>query len=172
VQAYDCDTRAIDVRLEENMAAGDIFALNNSLASRLIRCLYIVALILIAIMVVLGVVRGIRIMTFTPRPMPAAAGAPPAPDAGQPTAPRTGMMQGNGRMMMQGPANRRMMMMRRFGPRPRGPLGMGFLPRNPQFAGLIVVLMTLLRGAIMLMVVRILAEIGLAVLAMPRRQET
>src|SRR5580704_9134145 len=126
------------------MAAGDIFALNTSLAARLIRCLYIVALILIAIMVIVGVVRGVRIMTFTPRPMPAAAGAPPAPGTAMPAPPQGAMPAQPGR---------RMMMMRRFRPRPRGPLGMGFLPRNPQLAGAITVFMTLLHGAIMLMVV-------------------
>jgi len=145
------------------MAAGDIFALNNSLASRLIRCLYIVALILIAIMVILGVVRGIRIMTFTPRPMPAAS-APPAPGTITPAPPQGAVpMRPGGRMMMQ----------RRFRrPRMTGPLGLGRLPfRSPLLAGVITIFGTLLRGAIVLMVVRILAEIGLAVLAMPRRQE-
>ncbi len=145
------------------MAAGDIFALNTSLAARLIRCLYIVALILIAIMVILGVVRGVRIMTFTPRPMPAAAGAPPAPGAAMPAPPQGAMPAQPGR---------RMMMMRRFRRPgmmgPRAPFGFG---RNPALAGAFAIFMTLLRGAIMLMVVRILAEIGLAVLAMPRRQD-
>ena len=139
------------------MAAGDIFALNNSVASRLIRCLYIVALILIAIMVVLGVMRGIRIMTFTPRPMTAAS-APPSAQADQQAAPQAAM------------PDRRMMMQRRFR-RPgmmRAPFGFG---RNPTVAGAFTIFLTLLRGVIILMVVRILAEIGLAVLAMPRRQE-
>jgi len=139
------------------MAAGDIFALNNSVASRLIRCLYIVALILIAIMVVLGVMRGIRIMTFTPRPMTAAS-APPSAQADQQAAPQAAM------------PDRRMMMQRRFR-RPgmmRAPFGFG---RNPAVAGAFTIFLTLLRGVIILMVVRILAEIGLAVLAMPRRQE-
>jgi len=143
------------------MAVGDIFALNNSLASRLIRCLYTVALILIAIMVVLGVMRGIRIMTFTPRPVPAVAGAPPAPGATIPAPPQAAMPMRPGR---------RIMMQRRFR-RPgmmRAPFGFG---RNPAVAGAFTIFLTLLRGAIMLMVVRILAEIGLAVLAMPRRQE-
>ena len=54
------------------------------------------------------------------------------------------------------------------GPRRFGMFGMG---RNPVVAGIFVIFGALLRGAIMLMVVRILAEIGLAVLAMPRRQE-
>ena len=140
------------------MAAGDIFALNNSLASRLIRCLYIVALVLIAIMVLLGVARGVRIMSFTPQPMSAAADAPPSAQADQQAAPQAAM------------PDRRMMMQRRFR-RPgmmRAPFGFG---RNPTVVGAFTIFLTLLRGAIMLMVVRILAEIGLAVLSMPRRQE-
>jgi hypothetical protein len=157
------------------MAAGDILSLKNSMASRLIRCLYMLALILIAVMVVLGVARGVRIMSFTPRPRPAAA-APPAPDAAQaPQAgqPQMGMMQGapNGRMMTQG--NGRMMMNPRMrGPGmigPRAPFGLG---RNPVAAGLFAIFFTLLRGVVVLMVVRILAEIGLAILAMPRRSES
>ena len=144
------------------MAIGDILSLKNSIAARLIRCLYIVALILIAVMVVLGVARGIRIMTFTPPP-PTAAAAPRAPEAGQPPAPQMGMMQRNGRMMMDRRFRRPGMMGL------RAPFGFG---RNPALAGAFAIFFTLLRGAIMLMVVRILAEIGLAVLAMPRRQET
>jgi hypothetical protein len=159
------------------MAARDILNLNTSIASRLIRCLYALALILIAVMVILGLLRGVTTMMRTPPPpRPAIAqnqAATPAPDAAQaPQPPRPGMMGPGQRGMMMGPGQRRMMMMRRFGPRPRGPLGMGFLPRNPQVAGLVVILMTLLRGAIMLLVVRILAEMGLAVLAMPRRSES
>ena len=70
-------------------------------------------------------------------------------------------------MSMTGPGQRRMMM-RRFGPRPMVPFGLG---RNPMLGGLWIILGTLLRGAIGLMVVRILAEMGLAILAMPRRSE-
>jgi hypothetical protein len=68
-----------------------------------------------------------------------------------------------------GPGQRRMMMNRRFG-RERGfaPFGIG---RNPVLAGGWIILGALLRGAITLLVVRILAEMGLAVLAMPRRAE-
>lgn len=146
------------------MAARDILTLNNSMAPRLIRCLYIAALILITVMVVLGVVRGVRMMSRPPLP-PAAVTGSAAPDAA--TAPQ-GMM---GRRMgpgMMGPGmNRGMMMNRRFG---RGPrlFGMG---RNPVLGGLFVILGALLRGVIILMIVRILAEMGLAVLAMPRRSE-
>jgi len=145
------------------MAFSDIFTLKNSIAIRLIRCLYIVALILIALMVVLGVVRGIRIMSFTPRP-PATvtmSGSPSAAGAVQPAQPPTAM--GPRRM-------NRMMMMRRPGMMmgPRAPFGLG---RNPVAAGAFVIFFALLRGAIAVMVVRILAEIGLAILAMPRRTE-
>jgi hypothetical protein len=141
------------------MAIGDILTLKESIAARLIRCLYIVALILIAVMVVLGVVRGVRIMTFTPPPRPAAA-APPSADAAPAPAPQAAAP--NRRMMM----DRRMRRPGMMGP--RAPFGLG---RNPAVAGIFVIFFALLRGAIALMVVRILAEIGLAILAMPRRQE-
>jgi hypothetical protein len=145
------------------MAARDILTLNTSMASRLIRCLYVIALILIAVMVILGLVRGVRVMTFSPPPRPVVSSAqqPPAADTAQ-TAPRPAIAgQRFARERFPG---------RRFG-RPRGPFGMGFLPRSPVLAGLIIIIGTLLRGAIVLLVVRILAEIGLAILAMPRRSE-
>jgi hypothetical protein len=68
------------------------------------------------------------------------------------------------RMAMQ-----RFMMDRRV--RRPGPLGLFGMGRNPALAGGFLILATLVRGAIMVMVVRILAELGLAVLAMPRRSE-
>ena len=156
------------------MAFGDILSLKTSMAARLIRCLYMVALILIAVMVVLGVARGVRIMTTTPRPVPAAAAPPSADAAGQP-APQ-GMMQGapnnrmmaNGRMMPNGGMMNRRMMRGNGMMGPRAPFGMG---RNPMMAGLFTIFFTLLRGVVVLMVVRILAEMGLAVLAMPRRPD-
>ena len=162
------------------MAARDILNLDNALAPRLIRCLYTAALILITVMVVLGVVRGVRIMSRPPLPPAAmATGAPAAaaPDAAAP--PQPGMMDPGMMSRRMGPGmmapgmNRRMMMDRRFGRRPMGPMGFGPLPmRNPIAAGAIVIFGTLLRGAIILMIVRILAELGIAVLAMPRRTET
>jgi hypothetical protein len=142
------------------MGISDIFTLRSSIAPRLIRCLYIVALVLIAIMVVLGVVRGIRIMSFTPRPMPV-IGAPP-PGATPSTPPQTAMPPRPGNRMMMRRFRRPGMM------GPRAPFGLG---RNPVAAGAFTIFFALLRGAITLLVVRILAEIGLAILAMPRRQE-
>jgi hypothetical protein len=153
------------------MAARDILNLNTSIAPRLIRCLYIVALILITVMVILGLVRGARTMMRTPPPpRPAIAQNQAAtPDAGAaqtPAPPGPGMM-GPGQRGIIG--QRRMMMMRRFGPRPpMMPFGFG---RNPMLAGLWMIFGTLLHGAIGLLVVRILAEMGLAILAMPRRSE-
>jgi hypothetical protein len=41
--------------------------------------------------------------------------------------------------------------------------------RHPLRAGIFIIIRTLVRGFIALMVVRILAELGLAILAMPRR---
>jgi hypothetical protein len=79
------------------------------------------------------------------------------------------MMGPGQRGMMMGPGQRRMMMMRRFGRRSIGPFEIG---RNPVLGGLWIILGTLLHGAIGLLVVRILAEMGLAVLAMPRRSES
>ena len=140
------------------MAVGDILTLKDSMAARLIRCLYVVALILIAVMVVLGVMRGVRIMMRPPMTPMTATSAPPSAQPDQQTAPQAAM------------PNRRMMMNRRFR-RPgmmRAPFGLG---RNPAVAGAFAIFFALLHGAIILMVVRILAEIGLAVLAMPRRSE-
>ncbi len=152
------------------MAARDILTLNNSMAPRLIRCLYIAALILITVVVVLGVLRGVRMISRPPLP-PAAVTSSAAPDAATTPQGMMGRRMGPGMMGpgMMGPGmNRGMMMNRRFGRGPRM-FGMG---RNPMLAGLFVILSALLRGVIALMVVRILAEMGLAVLAMPRRTES
>jgi hypothetical protein len=157
--------RATDAPQEEKeMATRDILNLDNALAPRLIRCLYTAALILITVMVVLGVVRGVRIMSLPPLP-PAAIADAAAPGMAMPALP-PGMAERLG--------DRRMMGERRFDRRDFGgrrrfaPFGLG---RNPVIAGLFVIFGTLLRGAIILMVVRILAELGIAVLAMPRRSE-
>jgi len=143
------------------MAVGDILNLNNSMATRLIRCLYFAALILILVMVILGLLRGARIMS-RPAMMPPAMAANGAPSDATPAPqpPQMGMPGRDGRRFMM---ERRM---RGFG-RP-GPFGMG---RNPILSGIFVIVWTLVRGAIVLMIVRILAELALAILAMPRRSE-
>jgi hypothetical protein len=145
---------------EEDMAVGDILSLNNSMATRLIRCLYFAALILILVMVILGLLRGARIMS-RPAMMPPAMAANGAPSDATP-APQPPQMG------MPGRDGRRFMMQRRMRGRP-GLFGMG---RNPMLSGIFVIVWTLVRGAIVLMIVRILAELALAILAMPRRSET
>ena len=102
-----------------------------------------------------GMVRGIRIMTTPPPfPPPAMAAAPGAPVAGPGQMARPMMTPG-----------RPMMMRRRFR-RMRGP---GFMRGMPRPAvGAIVILGALLRGLIALLVVRVLAEAGLAVLSLKR----
>jgi len=143
------------------MAIGDILALKTSLAARLIHALYAITLIIITVMVILGVVRGISIMSRPPMPPPTmSSDAAPADAQGALQQPD---MQAR-RMAMQ-----RFMMERRV--RRPGPLGLFGIGRNPTLAGGFLILATLVRGAIMVMVVRILAELGLAVLAMPRRSE-
>jgi hypothetical protein len=162
------------------MAARDILTLDKSIAPRLIRCLYIIAMVLIAVLVILGIARGVRVMTLQPPPRPAAASAQtPAPGAATPQPPGPGAMMNQGMMNpgTMGPGQRqamRQMMARRFAGRPRGPFamaGLGPFPRQPVVSGLFIIFFTLLRGAVVLLVVRILAEMGLAVLAMPRRSE-
>ncbi len=144
------------------MATRDLLTLDNSIAPRLIRWLYCIALVLIAVMVVLGVARGVRTMLRPPMAPIAMNGPPPgmmAPSAGQ----QSMMPRGERRMMMM-----RQGMGRRDAMGPGGMFGMG---RNPILAGGFTILFALLRGLIVLFVVRILAEVGLAVLAMPRRSE-
>lgn len=148
------------------MAAADLLTLRNPIAARLIRCLYMLVLILIAILVILGLVRGVRTMMRTP--------PPPRPAIAQTEAPAPGATAPAPRPAAR-PARRfGPFMDRRFArpgfrrPGPRIPFGLG---RNPIALGILIIIATLVRGAIALMVVRILAEMGLAVLAMPRRSE-
>jgi hypothetical protein len=143
------------------MAARDILTLDKPIASRLIRCLYIFAMVLITVLVIFGLIRGVRVMTLPPMPRPPIANnqTQAAPGATQ-LQPPAGMM---------GPVERRRMFMERRFRRPIGPFGMG---RNPVMGGLFIILATLVRGLVALLVVRILAELGLAILAMPRRSET
>jgi hypothetical protein len=150
------------------MAARDILTLDKPIAPRLIRCLYLVALILIAVLVILGIARGVRVMTLSPLPRPAVAAQNAAPS--QPPGPGAMMNPG-----MMGPGARqamREMMARRFGRGPFAMRGIGPFPRVPVLSGIVIIFFALLRGAVALLVVRILAELGLAILAMPRRAET
>ena len=69
------------------MAFSDIFTLNNSIAPKLIRILYVVALVLISICVIAGVARGIATMARSQAPRVTIirpAPPPPAPVAATP----------------------------------------------------------------------------------------
>lgn len=154
------------------MAARDILNLNTSMAEGIIRLLYAIALILIGLGTLFGIGRGVTILTHTPMQRPAitSSAAPQSGAvAGQQTnnpAPQAQADQ-NARPQFRG-MRRDFRGWRRFH-RDR-PFGM-MMGRSPLF-GLVVIIGALLRGLIALLVVRVLAEIGLAVLAMPKRSAT
>jgi len=149
------------------MAARDILTLNTPMAERIIRLLYTIALVLIAIGTLFGIGRGVMIMTHTPMQRPAiTSSANPSSNA---------MAPGSGTAAPQSDAqNDRREFRDRwrgdhrgwYGRRHYGPFGM--MPRSPMF-GLVVIIGALLRGLIGLLIVRVLAEIGLAILGMPKR---
>ena len=143
------------------MAATDILSLNTSMGERAIRLLYALALLLITLGVVFGIWRGAMITSRAPMTNPPAAAANATPPAGN------NMMQ---QTPQQGPQAMRPMMGPRSGFYRRGfDRRFMMMRRHPMRAGIFMILGSLLRGFIALMVVRILAEMGLAVLAMPRR---
>jgi hypothetical protein len=144
------------------MAARDILTLNTPMAERIIRLLYTIALILIAIGVLMGISRGVMIMTHTPMQRPAITQN--ANPSGNAMTPQNAQPQANtetGRRDF-----RAMRHHYRGWDRHRGPFGM--MHRSPWF-GLAVIVWALLRGLIGLLIVRVLAEIGLAILSLPKR---
>ncbi len=149
------------------MAARDILTLNTPMADRIIRLLYTIALILIAIGTLMGIGRGVMIMTHMPMQRPAIAGAAnpsggmmaPQPDTAAPQADAQ-----NARPDFRDGSRGDFRGWHRFGH--HRPFGM--MHRSPLF-GLVVIVGALLRGLIGLLLLRVLAEIGLAILAMPKR---
>ena len=140
------------------MAATDIFSLRTSMAERSIRWLYALALILITLGVIFGVWRGAMLASRAPMTNPPAmvdnANAPANAMTAQAPQPSAQAMRPMGpRGFYRGRAERRFFMMR----------------RHPMQAGIFMIIRTLVGGFIALMIVRILAEMGLAILAMPRR---
>ena len=140
------------------MAATDILSFRTSMGERAIRWLYTLSLILIALGVIFGLWRGIALTTRPPMTNP-----PAMADANPPA---------NNMMTQQAPQPGAQAM------RPMGPRGFyhrGFerryflMRRHPLQAGIFIIIRSLVMGFIALMVVRILAEMGLAILAMPRR---
>ena len=129
------------------MAIRDIVTLDKSFAPCLLRILYPLALALIGLAMLLGVAQGIRVITRPPMtPPPVAQGLPGNAEQMRPP---PGMMMGPRAI-----ERRRMMRGMRAG--------------NPVLAGSFIILRTLLGGAILMMVVRILSEMALAVLRLPK----
>ncbi len=148
------------------MAASDILNLRSSMGARAIRLLYAIALILIALGVLMGLGRGIRIMTHTPmnRPAVTATTNPQSGATATPQPPQNRAMQ-NARPGPRG-FYRDRYRHRRF-----GMMGRGMAGRSPALFGVLVMIGALVKGFIALLIVRVLSEMGLAVLAMPRRAE-
>ncbi|HEX4370892.1 MAG TPA: hypothetical protein VH019_06065 [Rhizomicrobium sp.] len=140
------------------MAATDILSLKTSMAERAIRWLYALALILITLGVIFGVWRGAMLASRPPMTNPPAmADNTNAPaNAMTPQAPQPGaqaMRPMGSRGFYRRGFERRFFMMR----------------HHPMRAGIFMIIGALVRGFIALMIVRILAELGLAILAIPRR---
>ena len=157
------------------MAARDILTLNTPMAERIIRLLYTIALVLIAIGTLFGIGRGVMILTHTPMQRPAItssanpSGNAVTPQSGTPVPQADNQQQaGNQPQIGRRDFRDRWRGDHRgwYGRRHYGPFGM--MPRSPMF-GLVVIIGALLRGLIGLLIVRVLAEIGLAILAIPKR---
>jgi hypothetical protein len=147
------------------MAARDILTLKTPMAEGIIRLLYTIALIFITLGVVMGLARGAMIMTHAPMQRPAitASATPPSGAAITPQAPQNDAQNTRPEF---GPGMRGDFRgWHRFGHHRYGMM----MGRSPALFGLFMIVRTLLGGFIALMMVRILAEMGLAVLAMPRR---
>jgi hypothetical protein len=140
-----------------------LFNLNKSLAPCLVRALYCVALVVIALGLLRAVVVGVEVMNRPPpAQMAGAPGTPPQPMAGQPMpgGPAAGAEQGRPDFGPRGPRFMRPRL------RPIIP-GAPWLRSWPPVAlGALRIVLALLRAAVMVMVVRILAEMALGILAM------
>ena len=154
------------------MALSDILNLNQSLAPRLIRILYGLALILIALGVVLGLAQAVRTATRIPPPTPLQI-------SGQPNSstPQTGQLPSadHAPALLEGRVSRRGFGPRRFGANgfrqgSGGPFGMN-ARRNPALAGAFLIVRTLVMGFTGLLVVRILAEMALSILTLSQRTQ-
>jgi hypothetical protein len=147
------------------MAARDILTLKTPMAEGIIRLLYTIALILITLGVLFGLARGIMIMTHAPMQRPAVT-APATPDSSTvtPQTPQTDAQ--NARPEFRPGMRGDFRGWGRFGHHHRYGMMMG---RSRVAFGLMMIVGSLLRGLIALLLVRILAEIGLAILAAPKR---
>jgi len=137
------------------MAASDILNLNNSMAPKAIKWLYWIALVIIAGGLVMGLVRGVGIMQRG-MSLPPAVTTTATPDgAGGMTTPQNDAQNQRGER-------------RRFYSR-REQREFNQRRRNPTMFGVMLIGRTLVRTIISLLLVRVLAEMGLSVLAMGKR---
>src|SRR6185312_10494003 len=150
------------------MAARDILTLRTPMADGIIRLLYTIALILIGLGTLFGIGRGVMILTHAPMQRPAITSNATPPSG-------TMQQQGNAAPQAQGDQSTRQDFrgMRRGEYRGWNRWGhhhrhWGMMGRSPMF-GLLVIVGALLRGLIALLIVRVMAEIGLAVLSLPKR---
>jgi hypothetical protein len=149
------------------MAARDILTLDKPMAPRLIRILYGIALVIILLGVLHGISRGVWIMNRpAPLQFPEASPSSSTTDTTPPDAAPKGWRgrwhhhngSGFGDREFQGPGGHRhhgFMMMRHMSPPVRG----GF-----------VIFFSLLRGLVLVMVVRVLAEMGSTILSLKPKQ--
>jgi hypothetical protein len=139
-----------------------VFNLDKSMGPCLIKALYIAALVVIALGLLRGIVGGVRMMSGPP-PAPVAAVMPPGAAApGMPPQMAPGAMPGNRPGFVFGPRGRR------FAGPPRPGFMAGPLLRGwpPAALGAARIVFALLRALVMAMVIRVLAEMGLGILAM------
>jgi hypothetical protein len=151
------------------MSARNILTLSKPMAPCLIQILYWIALVFILLGVLHGVARGVWTMNRQMPPhSPAISQSSSTPNAMSPGAPPVGWHagwqhhhgQGFGNPGFQGPGI--------SGYRPRGFMMMRHMP--PPVRGSLRILLAFLRGLVMVMVVRVLAEIGTAILAMKAKE--
>ena len=147
------------------MAARDILNLGTPMAEGIIRLLYTIALILIGLGTLFGIGRGVMILTHAPMQRPAITSTATPPSGA------TAEQQGNPAPQAQGDQSTRQDfrgMRRDYRGWHRHHRHWGMMGRSPWF-GLVVIIGALLRGLIGLLIVRVMAEIGLAVLSLPKR---
>ena len=151
------------------MSVRNILTLNKPMAPCLIQVLYRIALAFIVLGILHGVARGVWIMNHQmPLQFPAASQSSSTPDAmnsGSPPDRRQGMWQ---RYPGRGFGNRDFGRPGFRDSRPRAFMMMRHLP--PPVRGGVRILLVLLRGLVMVMIVRVLAEIGTAILAMKTKE--
>jgi hypothetical protein len=147
------------------MAASDILTLKTPMAERIIRLLYTIALIFITLGVIMGLARGAMIMTHAPMQRPAMM-APATPQSGAATAPQAPQTDAqNARPDFRPGMRGDFRGWNRFGHHRYGMM----MGRSPAMFGLFMIVGSLLKGLIALLLVRVFAEMGLAVLAIPKR---